>query len=359
MTRHSVPDPLVENGRPVVGRMIRNRAPWMFGVGLLIAAAALFSALEARRAAKSDPMTKAQIGGAGPTFASPPDLAIPQDYGSSLQNGLNSQSAGLVIDPRGIPVPDPAPQARQALPQIAPTRVEQPALRLTARAPRHQAPVDLSTSQPPVLRRPQPAVDFTPPSSQQVADPDRQRASRLSNPGTTVPKGTVIHAVLETALDSTRAGAARAIVSRDVSSFDGTQILIPKGSKLIGEYASDLTLGQNRALIQWQRLVLPGGWIIDIDSPSADALGRAGVKGKVDTHFLARFGGAILQSVLDLGVQVAARKASGGTVIIGLPGGSQNPITKSEDIRPTLKVKQGSSVTVFVARDLDFTDVVP
>ena len=83
-----------------------------------------------------------------------------------------------------------------------------------------------------------------------------------------------------------------------------------------------------------------------------------GPKGKVNSHFFARFGGAILQSVLDVGVQLAARKATGDTVIVGLPGSTpQVTVTKPDEVRPTLTVKEGTSVSVFVVHDLDFTEV--
>jgi type IV secretion system protein VirB10 len=183
-------------------------------------------------------------------------------------------------------------------------------------------------------------------------------AGRFERPATTIPQGSVIQAVLETALDSTRSGAARAIVSRDVRGFDGTKVLIPRGSRLYGEYKSDVSSGQNRAMIQWTRLMRPDGVTIELDSPSADPLGRAGVQGKVNSHFLARFGGALLQSTLNLGVSLAGRSVGGGTLVLGLPGSSQTIApTSSESIKPTLRVAQGSPVSVFVARDLDFTEV--
>jgi type IV secretion system protein VirB10 len=183
-------------------------------------------------------------------------------------------------------------------------------------------------------------------------------ASRLLNPTLTVPQGTVIAGVLETALNSTRAGAARAIVSRDVTGFDGARVLIPRGSRLYGEYGSDVAPGQRRALIRWQRLTRPDGVIINLDSPAADPLGRAGVEGRVNSHFLARFGSAILQSVLDIGVGLATRSVRDDAVIIGLPGSTQQ-ITgqQASQVQPTLSVRQGTSVSVFVARDLDFSTV--
>ena len=78
----------------------------------------------------------------------------------------------------------------------------------------------------------------------------------------------------------------------------------------------------------------------------------------MNSHFFERFAGAILQSALDIGVGVATRKVSDGTVIVGLPGSTQSvgAITP-QTIKPTLKVPHGSSVSVFVARDLDFIAV--
>jgi type IV secretion system protein VirB10 len=131
--------------------------------------------------------------------------------------------------------------------------------------------------------------------------------------------------------------------------------MIPRGSRLFGEYKSDLVDGQNRAFVLWQKLTRPDGSQIVLESPAADPLGRAGIKGSVNTHFFERFAGSILQSALDIGVGVATRSASNGTVVVGLPGSSQTMINPSQTtIKPTLKVRHGSSVSVFVARDLDF-----
>jgi type IV secretion system protein VirB10 len=97
---------------------------------------------------------------------------------------------------------------------------------------------------------------------------------------------------------------------------------------------------------------------IELASPSADPLGRAGVEGKVHSNFFARFGGAILQSVLDIGVGVATSSVLKDGVFVALPGSTQAlPTAQPKDIQPTLKVKQGTSVSVFVARDLDFSSV--
>jgi type IV secretion system protein VirB10 len=172
-----------------------------------------------------------------------------------------------------------------------------------------------------------------------------------------VAQGTLIPAVLETALDSTRPGLARAIVSRDVRGFDGSRVLIPRGSRLIGEYRSEVAPGQRRALVIWTRLIRPDGVTIAIGSPAGDPLGRGGIRARVNSHFFERFAGAILQSGLDIGVNLASR--AGGSTVVVLPGGAQSlgQIVQPSQITPTLTVRQGTSISIFVARDLDFTGV--
>jgi len=191
-------------------------------------------------------------------------------------------------------------------------------------------------------------------SSQAISSAQTTRLTRQSS---TVAQGTLIPAVLETALDSSRPGFARAIVSNDVRSFDGSRVLVPRGSRLFGEYQADVSAGQRRALVQWTRLVRPDGLSLSIASPVADTQGRAGIRGRVDTHFLQRFGSALLQTTLNVGASAASRSLSGdSSVIVALPGSTQNggASISPATIQPTLRVDAGSRVTVFVARDLEF-----
>ncbi len=331
--------------RPLVAGHTSNRGVWVFAAGVALAATMLFAALESRRSDRDiDPLKPKQMQGDG-MIVPPPPLAL--DDPAMLQSDRLA-AAPWPEQPRIMVGPPPGePRRPSRSPQViyAPgPPVFQP--------PPQPGPVmtDPVYQGPPAVAAPAPE-----PSSN---SPDRVKAARFSNPGMTIPQGAVIQAVLETALDSTRPGAARAIVSRDVRSFDGTRVLVPRGSRLYGEYKADLAIGENRAMIQWTRLMRPDGVVIALDSPSADPLGRAGVKGKVNTHFLARFGNALLQSILDFGVSYGSSKAAGGTVVLGLPGSSVkiNP-TQTEVFEPTLRVAQGSPVSVFVARDLDFSDV--
>ena len=183
------------------------------------------------------------------------------------------------------------------------------------------------------------------------------RLSRL------IPQGTMIAAVMETALNSDLPGFARAIVQRDVLSFEGGEVLIPAGSRVIGQYESGVAQGASRVFIVWTRLMRPDGVTIALASPAVDQLGRAGVKGKVNRHFLQRFGGSILLSVLSGGINAATAAATQGSSVVvsssSQASGLAEQAAKDFDIPPTIKTPQGAAVRIFVARDLDFTRVGP
>jgi len=187
--------------------------------------------------------------------------------------------------------------------------------------------------------------------------PVRMRASALANRASTVVQGSMIPAVLETGFDSTSSGFARAIVSRDVRSFDGSAVLIPRGSRLIGEYRGTVAQGQQRAIITWTRLIRPDGMTIAMDSPAVDTVGRGGIRASVNTHFFARLGDAFLQSTIDLGRTLTGRSGAGSVVVV--PGASAataaGQAATTNSYAPTLSVRPGRSISVFVAHDLDFS----
>lgn len=359
-TAEQTPKQLGHDIRPVVASKATSRTAILFGGVMMVAAGLLFYTLEARRAALRVATSNVPVGTTSYAISSPPPLSLPtapDTYGlnpsyiatgnnrSGQQPGLDSQDAardrpafrGLQSGKYPFTPPLALPDLASGRPNSVPSNATGPQIIYDASPTRSGPAANTST----------------------VAKTDeRVTATWFQNPSTTIPKGTVIQAVLESALDSTRAGFARAIVTNDVLGFDGSQILIPRGSRLIGEYKADLTSGQNRALIQWQRLMRPDGAMINLDSPAADPLGRAGVKGKVNSHFFERFSGAILQSTLDIGVQLATRSVSRDAVILALPGSMQGVTQVTPDkVQPTLTVRQGSSVSVFVSRDLDFSTV--
>jgi type IV secretion system protein VirB10 len=177
------------------------------------------------------------------------------------------------------------------------------------------------------------------------------RAGALRNPKTTVPQGALIAAVLETAINSDLPGFVRAVVSRDVFSFDGTRVLIPRGSRLVGQYRSEVALGQSRAFVVWTRLLRPDGVSIQLASPGTDPLGRAGLDGKVDRHYFQRYGPGLLSTA----ISAALNNTSSNQLVIGTAQTLPGAVTSGESIKPTVTVKQGTAIQVFVARDLDFS----
>ena len=180
-------------------------------------------------------------------------------------------------------------------------------------------------------------------------------ATAASNfdPKTTITQGTMIPAVLETAINTDVPGYVRALVSQDVRSFDGSRILVPRSSRLIGQYQSGLQAGQKRAYVIWTRLIRPDGVSVALASPATGFDGSGGLPGQVDSHFFQRFGSAMLLSVIG-GLTTLA--SSGTSVVLG---GGQNAaataLQQNGQIGPTIRVRMGEPIRVFTARDLDFS----
>ena len=173
------------------------------------------------------------------------------------------------------------------------------------------------------------------------------------NPQTTVTQGTMIPAVLETAINTDVPGYVRAVVSQDVRSFDGSRVLVPRSSRLIGQYQSGLQGGQKRAYVIWTRLIRPDGISVALASPATAFDGSAGLKGDTNSHFFQRFGSALLLSV----VGGLSAIGTGGTslVIGGGESAAAAAVNQGNHIAPTVRVRQGEPIRVFTARDLDFS----
>lgn len=343
--------------RPAVGVQRRDPGPWIFGALAILGAVMLFGALDTQRRAATAPATFARATDLAPA-SSPPPLFIPFE----LPPPPPPPPPPAVML---MPTPTAAPVVVQTLPVMTPASSAsvQP-MSPSQQEPRATPQRSLQAGNVVVYDRAAGAVDRAGTSgssqagetrgSDSGAPPaERARVVRLQQMATTVPQGTLIPAVLETALDSTRPGFVRALVTRDVRGFDGSRVLIPRGTRLFGEYRADLAPGQNRAFVRWTRLVRPDGTAMAVDSPAADGLGRAGVAGRVDTHFLERLGSAVLQSIVNLGVGLAGR-GSDGAVIVALPAAAQTTAGGTTQTQPTLTVNAGTTVTVFVAQDLYF-----
>ena len=190
------------------------------------------------------------------------------------------------------------------------------------------------------------------------------QASQLHNLHTLIAQGAMIPGILETAIESDLPGMVRAIVSENIYSFDGTELLIPEGSRLIGQYRSGLVNGQSRVFVIWNRLIRNDGVSINVASYGTDELGRSGLAGDVDAHFFERFGSSVMLSMIDSGLQAAANSAnSKASTAVAVNTGTdfsnaaaialQNAI----NIPPTINIDQGTRINVFVGKDLDFSNV--
>ncbi|MGH7106087.1 MAG: TrbI/VirB10 family protein, partial [Acetobacteraceae bacterium] len=127
-----------------------------------------------------------------------------------------------------------------------------------------------------------------------------------------LPKGAFIDCTLETAIDSTLPGMTTCITATDTFSADGMVVLLERGTKLVGETRGQVRQGQARLFVLWTEARTPTGVVVPLNSPGTDALGRAGLTGKVNAHFWERFGAAILVSVIDAGVQAGIQSGNNG-----------------------------------------------
>ncbi|MEE3155296.1 MAG: TrbI/VirB10 family protein [Pseudomonadota bacterium] len=184
------------------------------------------------------------------------------------------------------------------------------------------------------------------------------QARAMVNPATTVTQGTLIPAILETAIDTNVPGYVRAVVSQDVRSFDGTKVLVPRSSRLIGQYQSGLQNGQKRAYVIWTRLIRPDGASVNLASPAIGFDGTTGLAGKVSGNsFFKRFGSAMLLSVVG-GVGSLATGGAAGVLIGGASSSAAATAAQQDGQRgPTVRVRQGEPIRIFTARDLDFSSV--
>lgn len=172
--------------------------------------------------------------------------------------------------------------------------------------------------------------------------------------------GSVIAASLITGLNSDLPGLVTAQVTENVyDTVTGRTLLIPQGSRLVGSYDSVVAFGQSRALLVWQRIILPDGSSIQIDNlPATDAAGYAGLEDRVDYHTWRLLKGVALSTLLGVGTELtlddesdlvrAVRESSQQSA----SQAGQQIVTKNLNIQPTVTVRPGWPLRVIVHSDL-------
>ena len=208
-------------------------------------------------------------------------------------------------------------------------------------------------------------------------NPQNVQATKIKDPSVMIVQGKIIDAVLETAINTEVPGNVRGIVSRDVYGEAGNNILIPRGSRLFGSYSTEIDRGQGRVQIIWSRLIRPDGVDVAIGFNASDNFGRSGVEGIVDNRYASILANSTLISLLTIGLASVADEASGsetvsttdntlGAVTVtgrptdevirkvgqGLADVGTRVVEDLVDLRPLIRIPQGTKITVLANQDL-------
>lgn len=184
----------------------------------------------------------------------------------------------------------------------------------------------------------------------------------------TLSAGTVIPGLLITGINSELPGQIVGQVSRPVyDSRTQREVLIPRGSRLIGTYDNQIAMGQGRLLVAWTRIIFPDGQSMRLPGLAlTDNAGQSGAKDKVDNHWRRVFGNALLLSAISAGVQLSQPSQatvlstpSAGQVAAGAVGQELSNVAleilrRGMDVAPTITIRAGQPFNVFLSGDLVF-----
>jgi type IV secretory pathway VirB10-like protein len=183
--------------------------------------------------------------------------------------------------------------------------------------------------------------------------------------------GFVVPATLISGINSELPGQIMAQIAQNVyDTATGKYLLLPQGSRLVGAYSSDVSYGQARVLVAWQRIVFPDGKAMDIGAmPGADSAGYAGFTDQVNNHYLRLYGSALLMSAVTAGItynqhqnqstlgyqQPNASSALSQALGLQLGQVTAQMIAKNLNIAPTLEIRPGYRFNVIVTKDMTFS----
>ena len=181
-----------------------------------------------------------------------------------------------------------------------------------------------------------------------------------------IKAGTILPATLITGINSDLPGQIVAQLRENVyDTVTGNYLLVPQGTRLIGEYDSKIAFGQERVLVVWTRLIMPNGSSVTLEGmPGIDLSGYAGVTGDVNNHYGKLVTGVVLGSVIGAGAQVAVGGQGAPNVppsfgqlavsgaALNINQTAQQHTDKVLNLQPTIEVTPGDKINVFVTKDM-------
>ena len=372
--------------RPEPPRVTRLSRKVLAGLGLVASlgvGGALIYALQTRNGANQgqelystdNRTTPDGLAGLPKDYSGVPKLGppLPGDLGRPI---LNAQNAGQPVPTPGIATPSgpvgPSPEEQRRAQELESARTAR-LFAATETRPANSGTTPAATATPPATDlaslglAPQPAT----PSAQdrQLAflnqTPDKRTVSpdRVAAPASknVLQAGAVISAALITGIRSDLPGQITAQVTENVyDSPTGKILLVPQGTRVIGQYDSGVGFGQRRVLLVWNRMIFPNGRSIVLErQPGADAEGYAGLEDGVDYHWGELFKAAALSTLLSVGAESGSSSGE-SDIVRALRNGASNSISQTGqqivqrqlNIAPTLTIRPGFSVRVMVTRDL-------
>lgn len=179
--------------------------------------------------------------------------------------------------------------------------------------------------------------------------------------------GTVIPCTLITGVNSDLPGHVLGQVSQNIyNTVNGKYLVIPQGTKILGEYDSNVNYGQSRVLIVWTRLIFPNGSSLTLDRlEGMDMSGYNGLHDKVDNHTGRIIGSAVVGSLLSAAAQIATSHdsndnsysaAAGSGVAQNVANTAQSMLNKDLGIQPTLTIRPGYKFNVLILKDILFLE---
>jgi type IV secretion system protein TrbI len=183
-----------------------------------------------------------------------------------------------------------------------------------------------------------------------------------------VKAGSYIPAALITGINSDLPGSVNAQVTENVyDTVTGNYLLIPQGTKLVGEYNSNVTFGQNRVQVIWDRIIFPDGASLNLEKmQGVDIAGNSGFQDKVDNHYLKIYGNAVLLSLMGAGYDILNQKAEQTTdpretvaASVGqkLADVSGQTLQRNMDVQPTLIIDPGYKFKIMVMKDIVLEEI--